>query len=61
MMFDRIPLVVFHLIHTYLTHHDYLQLVNTSKDVFAEVKQETVYYNLKQFGFQRKSISSKTS
>jgi hypothetical protein len=48
-MFERIPLVIFDIIHSYLSHHEYRNFLNTGRDTFAEVKYETVYYNLKKF------------
>jgi hypothetical protein len=48
-MFERIPLVIFDIIHSYLSHYEYQVFLNTSRDIFAEVKYETVYYCLKQF------------
>jgi hypothetical protein len=48
-MFERIPLVIFDIIHSYLSHHEYQMFLNTSHDIFAEVKYETAYYNLKKF------------
>jgi hypothetical protein len=47
MVFERIPLVIFRIIKRYLSHYEYLQLLNTSRYVFAELKYETVYYTLK--------------
>jgi hypothetical protein len=48
-MFERIPLVIFDIIHSYLKHYEYQMFLNTSRDTFAEVKHETVYYCLKEF------------
>jgi hypothetical protein len=48
-MFERIPLVIFDIIHSYLSHYEYQMFLNTSRDTFAEVKYETVYYCLKKF------------
>jgi hypothetical protein len=48
-MFERIPFVIFDIIHSYLSHYEYQMFLNTSRDIFAEVKYETVYYCLKQF------------
>jgi hypothetical protein len=48
-MFDQVPVVIFDIIHSYLSHYNYRQLLNTNHSVFADVKYETVYYNLKQF------------
>jgi hypothetical protein len=49
MILHRIPLVIFDIIHCFLSHHDYRQLLSTNHAIFGEVKYETVYYDLKQF------------
>jgi hypothetical protein len=46
-MFDHIPVVIFDLIHGYLSHYDYRQLMNCNLSVFASVKYETVYHDFK--------------
>jgi hypothetical protein len=60
-MFEQIPLVIFDIIHSYLKHYEYQMFLNTSRDIFAEVKYETVYYCLKQFDDRTQStIASET-
>ncbi len=45
--FEAIPREILTIIHCFLNHHDYRQLLNTSKAIFQVLKYETVYYNLK--------------
>jgi hypothetical protein len=51
-MFSVIPLVIFDVIHSYLCHYDYRQLLNTSHSIFAEPKYETAYYVLSEFSIK---------
>jgi hypothetical protein len=49
MMFDRVPTVIFDIIHAYLSHYDYRQLLNCNQSIFGAVKYDTVYYEFKSF------------
>jgi hypothetical protein len=43
--FDRLPLDVYHEIHSYLSHSDYRQFMNCNKSIFLPIKYETVFYD----------------
>jgi hypothetical protein len=49
--FDRLPVVIYDLIHAYLSHYEYRQLMNCNKSVFHSIKYETVVLTLK--GYNR--------
>jgi hypothetical protein len=44
--FDLLPVVVFDLIHSGLSHYEYAQLLNCNKEIFHSVKRETLHYHL---------------
>jgi hypothetical protein len=44
--FDVLPVDVFHVIHSFLTHYNYRQFMNCAKSFFRSVRKETVYYDL---------------
>jgi hypothetical protein len=45
-LFELLPIDIYHLIHSYLSHFQYRQFLNTSKAVFLSIKYETVTYDL---------------
>jgi hypothetical protein len=47
MTFHQVPVVVFELFHSYLSHYEYRQLLNCNRSFFTSIKYETVYYDLK--------------
>jgi hypothetical protein len=44
--FSNIPIDIYHIIHSFLSHYDYRQLVNSSKTDFEAIKKETVSYDI---------------
>jgi hypothetical protein len=49
--FANIPVDIFQVIHSYLSHYDYRQFVNSSKSDFEVIKHETVAYGIKYIDF----------
>jgi hypothetical protein len=45
-VFTMLPIVIFDIIHSYISHYDYRQLMNCNHHIFCEIKYETVYYDL---------------
>lgn len=43
---DQLPYCLFHLISEYLSPTEYRNFMNTSLDLFEDIKRETVYYDL---------------
>jgi hypothetical protein len=54
--FDSIPVVIFDIIHSYLSHYDYRQFLNCSNTLFYPIKFETVVYELLFFESWNKSL-----
>jgi hypothetical protein len=44
--FSNIPIDIYHIIHSYLSHYEYRQFVNSNKIDFEVVKYETVAYDI---------------
>jgi hypothetical protein len=62
MTFHQVPVVVFELFHSYLSHYEYRQLLNCNRSFFTSIKYETVYYDLKAiYGRSDQSCQSGTS
>eukprot|EP01040_Poterioochromonas_malhamensis_P001572 gene1572-1664_t len=43
---DQLPYCIFHLISDYLEFEEYRNFMNTSIEIFEDIKRETVYYDL---------------
>jgi hypothetical protein len=48
-MFEQLSTDIYHIIHSYLSHYDYRQLMNSNTSVLKPIKRETVMYNLRGF------------
>jgi hypothetical protein len=44
--FSNIPIDIFHIIHSFLSHYDYRQFMNSNKSDFEVIKHETVAYDV---------------
>jgi hypothetical protein len=54
--FSNIPIDIYHIIHRYLSHHDYRQLMNSNKTDFEVIKHETVAYDIAHVYFQSSKL-----
>jgi hypothetical protein len=44
--FDLLPVVIFNIIQSYLSHYEYRQFLNSNQAIFSSIKFETVIYDL---------------